>query len=151
MDRFVSQPLDLPDPAVGTPFYRADLIFEGVDHSGPSYTARIYINNPDAAVGTGRDVRAGYAGSYTIFGHGGCVGEEGHCDPTARTTDAFDRRAPHPLEPVTKSVTITDALRRVGGRTMTVTVVPVIPTADGARTADVLDFQRIRLATYASG
>jgi hypothetical protein len=149
VNHFVSRPLDLPDPDSGRNFSRADLIFEGVDHSGLSYTARVYLNNPDAGPDTPRDPELGYAGSYAIFGHGGCVGEDGHCDPTIRTTDAFDRRAPHPLEPITKTVTITEALRRVEGRTMTVTVVPIVPTADGAQRADVLEFSRIRLATYA--
>ncbi len=148
MDRFTSRPLDLPGPAAREAFYRADLIFEGVDHSGPSYEARIFLNNPEAGPDTPRDADSGYAGSFTIFGHGGCVGEEGHCDPATRTTDAFDLRAPHPLEPITKTVQITRALRGTGGETMTVTVVPVVPHADGARTEDVLEFARIRLATY---
>jgi hypothetical protein len=29
-------------------FVRADLVFDGVDHSGPSFEARIFINNPKA-------------------------------------------------------------------------------------------------------
>jgi hypothetical protein len=148
MDRYVSRPIDLPRTEGGAAYYRADLIFEGVDHSGPSYEARIFINNPDAGPDTDRDEASGYAGSYTIFGHGGCVGEEGHCEPTERTTDAFDMRAPHPLEPLTKVVTITGALHRTGGPNMTVTVVPVVPDHEGPKAADVLEFDRVRLATY---
>jgi len=148
MEHFSSQPIDLPAPAVRSTVYRADLIFEGVDHSGPSYEARIFLDNPDAGPDTPRESGSGYAGSYTIFGHGGCVGEVGHCEPSARTTDAFDLRAPHPLEPVTKTVTITRALRAAQGDSVTVTVVPVVPHPDGARSEDVLDFRRIRLATY---
>jgi tyrosinase len=148
VDHFTSRPIDLPRPSARGTFYRADLIFEGVDHSGASYEARIFLDNPDAGPDTPRDPEHGYAGSYTIFGHGGCVGEEGHCDPGTRTTDAFDLRPPHPLEPITKTVPITEALRATTGETMTVTVVPVVPHPDGARTEDVLDFERIRLATY---
>ena len=55
-----------------------------------------------------------------------------------RTTDAFDLRAPHPLEPITKTVTITRALAAADGDSMTVTVVPVVPHPEGARTDDVL-------------
>jgi tyrosinase len=148
MDRFTSQPIDLPAPSARATFNRADLIFEGVDHSGRSYEARIFLNNPDAGPDSPMDATSGYAGSYTVFGHEGCVGEEGHCDPTRRTTDAFDIRAPHPLEPVTKTVPITRALRATGGETMTVTVVPVVPHADGPKAEDLLHFERIRLATY---
>jgi hypothetical protein len=148
VDRFTSAPIDLPAPSARTSFNRADLIFEGVDHSGRSYEARIFLDNPDAGPDTAMDAASGYAGSYTVFGHDGCVGEEGHCDPARRTTDAFDIRAPHPLEPVTKTVTITRALHATAGDTMTVTVVPVVPHADGTRAEDVLQFERIRLATY---
>jgi tyrosinase len=114
VERFVSEPIRIAaaeedDPIVS----RADLVLFGVDHSGDSYEGRVFLNNPDADVDTPRDPAHGYAGSFTVFGHGGCYGEEGHCDPGQRTTDAFDRRPPHPLTPFTKTVVVSEALRRV--------------------------------------
>ncbi len=144
VDRFVSPPIDLPIDTEDT--YRADLVFYDVDHSGASYEARIFLNVPDADADTPRD-HPNYAGSFHIFGHGGCFGDVGHCDvPTER--DPFDLRPPHQLVPASKTVVITDAFKRIVGphdETMTVTVVAFAP---GDTPNDVLQFATIRLLTY---
>ena len=145
VDRVVSAPIDLP-PHDGEDAYRADLVFYDVDHSGASYEARIFINSPEADADTPRD-HPNYAGSFHIFGHGGCYGDIGHCDvPTER--DPFDLRPPHQLVPASKTVVITDAFKRIVGpqdETMTVTVVAFAP---GDTPNDVLQFDTIRLLTY---
>jgi hypothetical protein len=143
--RFQSRPLDLP--ADREHVVRADLVFYGVEHSGPSYEARIFLDNPRANAETPRDAEKGYAGSFTVFGHGGCFGGEGHCAPKDRYVDAFDRRPPHPLTPETVAVTITESLGRISGDTVRVTVVPVVREAAGA--AEVVPCDQIRLVTYA--
>jgi hypothetical protein len=96
MRRFASKPLDVP--ADREEITRADLIFYGVDHSGPSYEARIFLDSPHAHADTPRDIEQGYAGSFAVFGHGGCYGDEGPCAPADRFTDEFDRarRTPSP-------------------------------------------------------
>ena len=129
---------------------RADLIFYNVDHSGPSYTARVFLNNPEANASTEQSAETGYAGCFTIFGHAGCVGtDDDHCNPLARTVDEYDLRPPHALKPQTKIVTITEALRRLGQLPeVTVTVVPVVPGDDEAEITDALKFSHVRLATY---
>lgn len=147
MERFVSDPFDIAELATSD-LSRADLVFYGVDHSGDSYTARVFLNNPKATVGTPTTTASGYAGSFTVFGHGSCYGDDGHCEPRARTTDAFDRRAPHPLEPQTKTVVITDALRRVRGSSLTVTVVAADERGKRAQATDALRFEHLRLAAY---
>jgi tyrosinase len=144
VDRFVSAPIELPVDAEDTS--RADLVFYDVDHSGASYEARIFLNAPDADAGTPRD-HPNYAGSFHIFGHGGCFGDVGHCDvPSER--DPFDLRPPHQLIPASKTVIITDAFKRIVGpqdETMTVTVVAFAP---GDTPNDVLQFDAVRLLTY---
>lgn len=119
-----STEIDLAE--LGGDFSRADIEFEGLDHSGSSYEGRIYINNPDADEDTEATLDNGYAGSYYIFGHGGCFGDEGHCDVAPRST--YDPRPPHALWPTRKVVIATDAIRKAvdDGPTMTVTVVPVV-------------------------
>jgi hypothetical protein len=47
-DRFISEPLELPEHDPKADFVRAELQFEGVDHSGLSYEARVFLNRPDA-------------------------------------------------------------------------------------------------------
>jgi hypothetical protein len=145
VDRFVSDALELPSPE--HTFERADLLFYGLDHSGASYEAQVFV----AARGIGgepdRDHRA-YVGSFYILGHGGCFGDVGHCDiPTAR--DEFDLRPPHQLEPATRIVTVTDALTALLQQGLTAAKVTVVAHTEGRASNDVLCFKTIRLATYA--
>jgi hypothetical protein len=153
MQIYTAPALEIPPVPPGegaSGFDRADLIFYNVDHSGPSYTARIFLNNSGANATTETTAENGYAGCFTIFGHAGCVGtDDDHCNPLARTVDEYDLRPPHPLLPQTKIVTITAALQRLGRvREVTVTVVPVVPGDDEAEITDALKFSHVRLATY---
>jgi hypothetical protein len=145
--RFQSKPLELP--AEREDIVRADLVFYGVDHSGPTYEARIFFDNPRANADTPLDVDRGYAGSYTVFGHGGCFGSEGHCAPQDRTSDEFDRRPPHPLTPQTIAVTVTDALARTTGEQVRVHVVTVVRASGAEGSDDVAPCELVRLVTYA--
>lgn len=100
MDRFVSpQPLEVPAAGDLDSMTRADLVFYDVEHAGASYEARVFIDRPDADADTPCAFSHGYAGSYTVFGHAGCFGEAGRCEPEARYTDEFDRRGPRGLAP----------------------------------------------------
>jgi hypothetical protein len=146
VDRFVSTPIDLPAP--DAEFTRADLAFYGVDHAGSSFEGRVYLDAPGATVASGREDEA-YAGAFHVFGHGGCFGDEGHCDVPSGPRDPFDLRPEHQLTPQTKLVTITEPLRALLARgsatQMTVTVVAETP---GDRPNDVLAFDTVRLLTY---
>jgi hypothetical protein len=51
VDRYTSPALELP-PA-DRPFARADLIFYGLDHSGASYEAQVFLDQ--RGVGAGAD------------------------------------------------------------------------------------------------
>jgi len=147
MQRYVSGSIDNPT-AGAHPFARADLVFYGVDHSGPSFEARVFLNEPDASVSTARD-DAAFAGSFTVFGHAGCAGDVGHCEVPTGPRDPFDRRPPHALAPQTKTVIVTEALRRVTGPELVITIVAVAPGADGPVESDALQFESFRLLTFA--
>ncbi len=152
--RYVSEPL--PVPALEeSDFYRADLEFHGVDHSGSSFGAHVFLNNLDADETTPQDETSGYAGSFYIFGHGGCFGDEGHCDIPQGPRGPFDRRLPHALTPQKKMVIITEPLRRLlrrrretGEDTLTVTVVPVASDSPVVAPEDLFRFERLALVTY---
>jgi tyrosinase len=147
VERFVSDPIDLPERESDDDVVRADLVFYGVDHSGMSYEARVFINAPDAGSDTPRE-DPHYAGSFCIFGHGGCFGDVGHCDIPIGVPDPFDMRPPHQLVPAAKTVIVTDAFKRLvppSDESMTVTVIAVVPGADKH---DVLSFDTVRLLTY---
>jgi tyrosinase len=150
-----SHTLELPALEEVEELSRADLVFYGVDHSGPSFEARIFINNPNADADTECEADKGFAGRFTVFGHNGCFGDDGHCLPDQRTTDEFDVRAPHPLRGLTKTVIATDAIKRAlvepETQEVTVTVVPITPD-DGFPKAgpDPGRFAYVRLLTYES-
>jgi tyrosinase len=144
VERFTSKPIELP-PA-DHPFQRADLIFYGLDHSGSSFEGQVFLDTR----GVSRDADAShraYVGSFFILGHGGCFGDMGHCDiPSER--DPFDLRPPHQLEPATRILTITDAVRALLERGLEQAVVTVVARAAG-RSNEVLAFEAVRLASYA--
>ena len=149
VSRYVSQPIRLSKAAAAGDYVRADLIFHGVDHSEASYEGRVYINAPRADAKSGRD-HASYAGSYVVFGHGGCFGDVGHCDVPTGPRNPFDLRQAHQLTPTVKVVIVTDALKRIvakagGADSITVTVVCVAPSRDSN---EWLKLDEVRLLTY---
>lgn len=148
MDRFVSKPLTVPVVDGQPTFTRADIIFYEVDHSGDSFEARIFLNNADADENTPKETEHGYAGYFSIFGHGGCAGDVGHCEVPADQNDPDDLRLAHPLTPATKPVIITDAVQALAQPRFTVTVVPVLPGRTRPRRADVLHFHSFEILTY---
>jgi tyrosinase len=130
---------------------RADIEFHRVDHAGASYEGRVYINNPKADADTGYE-DASYAGSYHIFGHGGCLGDEGHCDVTDRRK--YDPRPAHQLTPAKKVVIATEAVKRAieAGDKATITVVPIIEPlpyeTEPKHTKNPVKIGYVRIMTY---
>jgi hypothetical protein len=150
---FAPNPLTVSLQAPNEPYVRADLEFHGVDHAKASFEARLFVNNPSAGPDT-PTTDASYAGSFWIFGHGGCAGDEGHCEPPGERRP-FDFRPEHQLIPVSKRVMITDKLRALvqPGEPFTVRVVPYIRPESAERlpanlVTDVLHIDRVELNTY---
>ena len=145
--------LELPTGAARPEHTRADLTFYGLDHGGPSYEVRVFFNHPDADADTPLTAESGFAGRFAVFGHGGCFGEEGHCD-VRPPVSVFDRRLPHQLVPAVRVLTVTGAigqLIRADAQTVTVTAVPVVrssPLASAQQAADVLVVDQVALHTY---
>jgi hypothetical protein len=150
MERY-THPVPLAVPVwEGQPsFARADLILDGVGHRGDSYEGRIFLNAADADIQTARAPASGYAGSFHVFGHGRCYGDEGHCEIPTGPIHPFDYRRPHPLTLQVHVVRITDALRHLidaGEREVSITIVPATPKGEPA--GDVLFLDRLTLVTY---
>lgn len=152
MDRY-STPADHPFVVPtweGQPdFYRADLHFHRVEHRGDSYEGRVFFDQPEASPETPQELEVGYAGSFYVFGHGPCFGDEGHCEVPTGPIHPFDYRPPHHLHPQLMVVTVTEAVRRVledGNSEFHVSVVPVVGVDEPA--GDVLHFKELSLVTY---
>lgn len=147
---FTSDPLDVG--GLDATANRADIEFHNVDHAGASYEGRVYLNKPDADESTGYDDPS-YAGSYHIFGHGGCLGDPGHCEVAPRRE--YDPRPAHPLTPAKKVVIATEAIVRAIEQTdeVTVTVVPIIEPlpyegVESKHTEDPLEIGYVRIVSY---
>ncbi len=145
-----SPPVRLPIDALENEAARIDLEFTGVDHSMVSYEARIYANNPEASETTEPTEANGYLGSFVVFGHGGCVGDEGHCR-VPRSRRPYDKRPRHKLTPQNMRVKVTKGLKRVCSSTPEVrfTVVPVVYQSDEMSATDTpLKFDTLSVITY---
>ena len=152
LNRYVSDPITIAAVEEEADFARADLEFYGVDHSGSSFEAMVFLDNPDADENTPREAGSGYAGSFYVFGHGGCFGDVGHCDIPEGPRGPFDRRSPHPLTPQKRTVVVTEPLKLVRDTVdgdLTVTVVPIASESPVNAEENLLSFEQLALITYA--
>ena len=102
MATFISNKLTVTLEAPREPYRRADIEFHGIDHSRASYEGRLFFDHPDAGPETPTDDDNRYAGSFWVFGHGGCAGDEGHCEVPV-VYRPFDLRPEHQLTPTSKT------------------------------------------------
>jgi hypothetical protein len=142
----------LPVGAINATAGRTDIEFHDVDHAGPSYEGRVYINHPDADESTGYD-HPSYAGSYHVFGHGGCLGDPGHCDVEPRRK--YDPRPAHPLTRARKVVIANESARNLlhAADEVTVTVVPIVEplpykNVEKKLVEDPLDIGYVQVVSY---
>lgn len=148
---YTSKPVPIEFAGPDHRYTRADLEIDGIFHSEASYEGRIFLNNPTANQDTPRTPDKGYAGSFHIFGHGGCLGDPGHCEVNEHNREAYDFRQPHPLTPAKKRVTVTNVLREIAktNKAVTVTVVPVVTAANElCDTQNVFRFSDMKFVTY---
>jgi hypothetical protein len=148
---YTSKPVPIDFAGPEHRYVRVDLEIYGIFHGEASYEGRIFFNNPEASESTPRTPENGYAGSFYIFGHGGCLGDPGHCEVNEHNREDYDFRAPHPLTPAKKKVTVTDRLREIAksSKTATITVVPVVTATNELCDDDnVFRFENMRLVSY---
>jgi tyrosinase len=145
---FTSEPMTFNIKELESSFKRADVELYGVDHSGPSYEGRVFLNNPEANEDTPITIEKGYVGSYYVFGHGGCYADEGHCDLKERSP--FDFRPPDPNERYDYHLKITEQIRKLGKDTIkfTVTIVPILAGGSVILDTDVVTLESISIVTY---
>jgi hypothetical protein len=124
-------------------FYRADLRLLGVDVKVPTYEGRVFINYTSANLDTPTDLEHGYVGSYGIFGHPACLGDEGHCDVHTQRLK-FDV-IPYRLVPEDISITITDKLKSLARPTsdFTVTICPIVCPPVEERGMEKVDLENV--------
>jgi hypothetical protein len=118
-------------PSFSDDFTRADLEIYGIDHFRPSYTGLIFFNAGNINPKTIDPSDPRCAGSFSIFGHSKCVGDEGHCHP--HVPQRFDPRRSDPLTRAFKRVTVTTALKAALATRKTLQVTIVVSDGAGAK------------------
>src|SRR5262249_10921000 len=93
---YTSKPVPIDFAGPEHRYVRSDLEIYGIYHGGPSYEGRIFLNNPKADQTTARTRENGYAGSFYIFGHGGCLGDPGHLEGNTEERGGYDFPAAQP-------------------------------------------------------
>jgi hypothetical protein len=138
--RFVSPPIPL-NLAGKAGFDRADIEVHGIDQSGASFEARVFLNNPEATLETPRSAEQGYAGSFHVFGYGIWPGDIGK-DQAEQAASAEVIRAP-----ISKTVIATEAVRRAAaqGKTARVTIVPVYPGQPPRDASDAFKLEEVKI------
>jgi hypothetical protein len=96
-------------PASLTESRLAEVVFEGIDQSGPSYEVRVFVNNPLATPHTARTAEEGYIGSFHVYGYG-LWPSEGHVP-----SEGVPGHVPNAevQAPITKSVRMTTETKLV--------------------------------------
>jgi tyrosinase len=92
---------------------RAEVRVHCIQQPLESFLVRVFLNQPDADVNTSIDNNPHYAGYFSIFGHGPCIGGPGHCDPPPKTNRRFERRIPHHNDPWNVRLDVTDTVRKL--------------------------------------
>ena len=68
--RYTSPTIPIPSAANLDAFDEWLINVRGIDQGGPSFEARIFVNNMEADEGTPLDEEHGYAGSFHVYGYG---------------------------------------------------------------------------------
>lgn len=147
---FTSPSINVEFAGPGHRVNQLNLELDGVYHGEASYEGRIFFDNPEATLDTPRTLESGYAGSFHIFGHGGCLGDPGHCE-VRDLREKYDFRSGHPLIPRKVRVNVTKALLEIARskKSVTVTIVPVITAANElCDKENVLRFEGMQLIGY---
>ncbi len=132
-----------------------------IDAEHPSRNRKVEGSNPSSGSHRSRSTsgrscgRRPSVGRFVVFGHGGCLGDEGHCEVPSEPRARTDLRLAHPLTPQTELVTVADALRRIlaeqekGLRQVTLVPVSKDPNRQQRGPTDSLfRFDGLQLQTY---
>jgi hypothetical protein len=96
---------------------RADIVLAGLEHAGPSFELRVFLNNPAADGETETDLDQGFAGSVYVYGYGTPPPGGEHI-------------------PITRSLAATEAVRAAAGSAASASVT-LVPVGFGADTPEV--------------
>jgi len=112
IQKFTSAPAGVRAPVLAN-HRRAEVRLHGIQQPLPSFLVRVFLNLPEADVNTSIDNNDHYAGHFSLFGHGPCIGGPGHCDPRPLPRRKFDTRPPHHNEPWNLRMDVTKTVQKL--------------------------------------
>jgi tyrosinase len=141
--RFVSQPITIPDPVLGS-FRQAEVRLHRVPQLPLSCFIRVFLNLPDANASTSIE-DPHYAGYLAIFGHGDCIGGPGHCDLPPSRPRQYDRRPRHHNTPRNHRVNVTKTAKRLLEKATSLQITLVVIGADYCAENELLRLDGVSL------
>jgi tyrosinase len=142
--KFVSKSIALP-AAVKSSFDRAEVRLHRIPQLPRSCFVRVFLNLPDADASTPLD-HPNYAGYLAIFGHGGCYGGPGHCDPPPPRARKYDLRPRSHNTPRNHRVNVTKCAQRlIKGGASSLRITLVVIGADYQEDKDLLRLEGVSL------
>jgi hypothetical protein len=104
---------------------KIELVFRGVEQAGPSFEARVFLNNTEANENTAQTVDAGYAGSFHVYGYGSPL------PPAMAEAKSKRARGDEPIAPIEKDLEVNpETFHRAIARSVDLTVTVVTIAAD---------------------
>lgn len=104
---------------------------------------------PDDA---GRNEAANFAAAFTVFAHGDCWGDVGHCQPQREPVSGFDLRPEHPLTPANFTLDISDAVKKLVAteriKKLTITALITSGVTDQKQAEQLLRFDALTLLVF---
>lgn len=121
-------------PRVLASHRRAEVVVTGIKQPNDSFLVRIFLNQPQADINTSIVDNPSFAGYFTIFGHGACIGGPGHCDPPVRRQRRFERVVRTHNDPWNIRMNVTDVVKNLvnkgaGDLQVNLVVIPTSPQA----------------------
>lgn len=120
---FRSASAQLPSALLQNGFAAAELQLHNVRYPRESFVLHVLLNSEDDATRALSPQNPHYAGMVPFFGHGECVGGEGHCDVPAQPRSRFDLRRPHKMTPFEMALDVTPAIKKLSPEELRVTFV----------------------------
>ena len=134
-------------PAVLARHRRAEVRLHRVRQPAQSFVVRVFLNDPGADASTPVEGNDHYAGHFSLFGHGPCVGGPGHCEPRPRTRP-FDTRGQQHNEPWNIRFDVSDAVSGLVAKGATDIDVTLVALAPGDDAAPKLDLDGVTLSFH---
>ncbi|MCJ8290161.1 MAG: tyrosinase family protein [Crocinitomicaceae bacterium] len=94
-------------------YKKASIRLHNVVQPNQSLIVRVFLNMDHPEDDSHLKHPENFVGGFTIFGHGQCIGSEGHCDPPSRTTRTHDLREQHHNTPGNYNLDATKAIQQL--------------------------------------